>query len=155
MIAWVAFILIAAFLWAKMEIEIEGPHGWAEKLPTWRVEKHLLLDLFYGGRPLTGYHVWAFSFVFFAFHLPFYWNAPWTWRNELRVIGAYDIFWVVEDFLWFVLNPHFGWRRFGRKEVWWHKRWLFGLPVDYWLLIALGAFFLSLSVTPETAPLPG
>lgn len=139
------FVLVAAVAWAKMEIEIEGKHGWAEKLPTWRIEKHLLLDLFYGGRPLTGYHVWAFSFVFFAFHFPFFWNAPWTWRAECGVIAAYDFFWVTEDLLWFVLNPHYGWKKFGPAEVWWHRRWFLGLPIDYWMLGAIGTALFRLS----------
>ena len=47
------FIITSAFLWAKLEIQIEGKRGWAQDLPTWRVEKHYLLSLFYGGRPLT------------------------------------------------------------------------------------------------------
>ena len=66
------FVVIAAALFAKIEIEIEGPHGWAEKLPTWRIENHFLLDWLFGGRSLTGYHVWAFAFVLFVFHLPFF-----------------------------------------------------------------------------------
>ena len=45
------FVPLVAFMWAMMEIEIEGPHGWAAKLPTWRIEKHILLDIFMGGAP--------------------------------------------------------------------------------------------------------
>ena len=37
------FVFVAALIFAKLEIEIEGPHGWAEKLPTWRIEHHFLL----------------------------------------------------------------------------------------------------------------
>jgi len=143
MIAILGFVLAGAVLWAKMEIEIEGKDGWAAALPTWRIESHWLLDIFYGGRPLTGYHVWAFCFVFFFFHFPFFFNHGWTWQTELRIVGAYDLFWVVEDFLWFVLNPHYGWARFTRSEVWWHKRWFLGLPVDYWVLGGLGVAFVS------------
>jgi hypothetical protein len=57
------FVIVAAFLFAKIEIEIEGQHGWAENLPTWRIEDHFLLDWFFGGRSLTGYHTWTFVFV--------------------------------------------------------------------------------------------
>ena len=127
-------VLISAIFWAKLEIEIEGAQGWAAGLPTWRLEKHRLLDWFYGGRPLTGYHVWAFSSVFFFFHLPFFLLHTWSWRLELHAVAGFALFWVVEDYLWFVLNPHFGWSKFKRAEVWWHKRWLLGLPVDYWVL---------------------
>jgi hypothetical protein len=124
-----------------MEIQIEGVDGWAAKLPTWRIEKHRLLDWFYGGRPLTGYHVWAFCFVFLSFHLPFFMGRGWSFREELRMVGAYYFFWVLEDFLWFVLNPHYGWKKFGPAHVWWHKRWLWGLPLDYWFLSSLGVYF--------------
>ena len=31
-----AYFFFIAFILAHLEIQIEGPHGWAEKLPTWR-----------------------------------------------------------------------------------------------------------------------
>lgn len=133
------FVLVAAFVFAKLEIEIEGEHGWAQHLPTWRIEQHVLLEWFFGGRPLTGYHVWAFALVLVFFHLPFFWGVPWSGSAEARVFGGYVLFWLLEDFLWFLLNPHFGWRRFRRVDVWWHKRWLLGLPIDYWVAAAIVA----------------
>jgi hypothetical protein len=134
------YVLIVSFMWAKMEIEIEGRDGWAANLPTWRIKKHILLDIFMGGRPLTGYHAWAFTFIFTSFHLPFFWAGGWTWswRAECHVEAATLIFWVVEDFLWFVLNPHFGWSKYHGKEIWWHKHWFMGLPVDYWVMSCMG-----------------
>ena len=142
MVFYILSIFVAAYLWANLEIQIEGEHGWAANLPTWKIEKHVLLDMFYGGRPLTGYHVWAFLSVFFFFHLPFFFTHSWTLRQELHAIAAYNLFWIVEDFLWFVLNPHFGWAKFSRGKVWWHKRWLLGLPLDYWLLGGIAAILL-------------
>jgi hypothetical protein len=41
-----AWVLAMAVIFAKVEIHIEGPHGWAAKLPTWRIEDHWLLRLF-------------------------------------------------------------------------------------------------------------
>lgn len=137
------FVVIAAALFAKLEIEIEGPHGWAEKLPTWRVEHHFLLDWLFGSRPLTGYHVWTFVFVLFLFHLPFFWTGAWAPRAELNIVGGYLLFWLVEDMLWFVLNPHFGWKKFTKDNVWWHKRWLLGVPIDYWVAGALAIVLLT------------
>jgi hypothetical protein len=140
------FILVAAFIFAKLEIEIEGPHGWAEKLPTWRVENHRLLNWFFGGRPLTGYHVWAFGLMLFCFHMPFFWSpSSWSLSGELQALAAYTAFWIAEDLLWFVFNPHYGWRKFTQGNVWWHKQWLFGLPLDYWLLTGIVVALLSLS----------
>jgi hypothetical protein len=141
-----AFVFFAALVFAKLEIEIEGQHGWAAMLPTWRIEKHFLLDLFLGGRPLTGYHVWAFLFVLLSFHLPFFFvPGSWSVRRELHAIGSYTLFWIFEDVLWFLLNPHYGWRKFTRENVWWHKRWVLGLPADYWVL---GALALTLLIVP-------
>src|SRR4029450_3257650 len=41
-------------------------------------------------------------------------------------------------FLWFVLNPAFGWKRFRKGAVWWHnQRWVGRFPIDYWNGFAL------------------
>jgi hypothetical protein len=52
----VAWVVLLAYFFANVEIQIEGSAGWAANLPTWRIEHHWLLDLFWGGRPMTGYH---------------------------------------------------------------------------------------------------
>lgn len=134
----ILFVLAAAFVWAKLEVEIEGADGWARNLPTWRINRHPLLDIFFGGRPLTGYHLWAFTFVLLIMHFPIAWTPAWSLRQEARLIGYYLIFWVVEDFLWFIVNPHFGWGSFHQQKIWWHKRWFLGLPVDYWIFSLIG-----------------
>ncbi len=139
-------IPVAAFIWAKLEIAIEGKSGWAKSLPTWRIEKHILLDIFLGGRPLTGYHLWAFLFVFCVFHYPAVWVAHWTWRAEAFAIGSMLLFWVVEDFLWFMINPDFGWKRYRRQDIEWHPRWFLGLPADHWGLILASALLIAWSV---------
>jgi hypothetical protein len=129
---------ILAFCFAKLEVQIEGAAGWAAGLPTWRVERHPLLDIFWGGRPLTGYHAWAFTFMALVFHLPL--ALVWTFslHLEARVAGCLALFWIAEDFLWFVLNPAFGLARFNRSAIWWHRRWWMGLPVDYWQFTGAG-----------------
>lgn len=43
-LAWIALV---AFFFAQVEIQIEGPAGWAANLPTWRVENHWL-RIFFG-----------------------------------------------------------------------------------------------------------
>ena len=102
------FVLAAAFAFARVEIEIEGPHGWAESLPTWRI-RNRWTKIFYGNRPLTGYHFWLQVFVFVLMHAAFALNlSPWSWPAELRVIGFIIVFFIVEDFLWFVFNPAYG-----------------------------------------------
>ena len=86
-LALVAWVLLLGFFFANVEIQIEGSAGWAANLPTWRIEKHWLLDLFWGGRAMTGYHAWVFPFVALFFHLPVFFNGQWSWRNEARIIA--------------------------------------------------------------------
>jgi hypothetical protein len=140
-----AVVLAASYCFAKAEIQIEGAQGWAAGLPTWRIEKHPLLDLFWGGRPLTGYHAWVFTFMAVVFHLPLAFGGCFTPRLEARVLGALAVFWIAEDFLWFVMNPAFGLRRFRPRSVWWHRRWVLGMPLDYVLFLAVGCGLLAYS----------
>jgi hypothetical protein len=126
-------VLTAAYLFARVEVEIEGEAGWAANLPTWRIEDHPLLDIFWGGRALTGYHLWMFSFIGALFHFPLFFMGQWSPQLEARVMASIMVFWIVEDYLWFVINPAFGWRRFRKEYVAWHKRWAFGAPIDYWI----------------------
>jgi hypothetical protein len=139
----IGIVLLFAFAlaFALVEIEIEGADGWADKLPTWyrvspwyaRVFARLL-----SGKPLTGYHLMMLPIPFLSFHLGVAFGLLWTWRLEARLFAAYLVFNVVWDFLWFLLNPHFGWARFRKGGVWWHDRiWIARLPVDYWNAVAL------------------
>ena len=126
-------VLVLALLLANEEIQIEGSAGWAASLPTWRIEGGWLLELFWGGRTMTGYHVFIFSFVALFFHFPFALFWRWSWRDEARALASLALFWVAEDFLWFLLNPAYGWARFAPPFIPWHHHWLWGAPTDYWL----------------------
>ena len=138
MISHLALIFLGALLWAKLEVEIEGKDGWAKNLPTWRIKNHPLLKIFMGGRALTGYHLWAFTFVGFAFHLPLFWTRIWSVSAECEVLGSLLLFWVAEDFGWFMLNPHYGWKRYRQQQIQWHKHWFWILPADHWGMILMG-----------------
>jgi hypothetical protein len=148
-LAAMAWVLLLAFFFANVEIQIEGGAGWASSLPTWRVEKHWLLDIFWGGRPLTGYHAWVFPCVALFFHFPLLFMGHFSWRAEARVIAMIAIFWITEDFLWFVLNPAFGLDRFHPESVPWHVHWLGPAPLDYWTFLGLGFVLLALSCLPS------
>ena len=132
----ILFLYGYALLFALVEIEIEGPHGWAERLPTWfRVTTPAarLYGLFMRGKPLTGYHAVMFVLPLWSFHLGFVSGVPWSWAGEAATLSAYLVWVVTWDLLWFLLNPPFGWRRFRRGEIWWHGRtWIGRFPVDYW-----------------------
>src|SRR5262245_178201 len=131
-------LVAAAACLAMIEIQIEGAAGWAQNLPTWRVENGWLARLF-PGRPLTGYHLWLLVFVLLVAHLPFAFGLPWTLRFESRALAFVFLFWVVEDFLWFALNPAFGIRRFRKEHIAWHRQaWWWIAPRDYWIATAIG-----------------
>lgn len=138
----VGTVCLLAFMFAQTEIQIEGPAGWAANLPTWRIEQHWLLDIFWGGRPLTGYHAWVFSFVAVFFHFPYSFTQQWSLRMEARALGCIMLFWVVEDALWFVLNPAFGIERFSPANVAWHKHWFWFAPTDYWVSLCVSFLLL-------------
>ncbi|MDR2207430.1 MAG: hypothetical protein LBE22_00420 [Azoarcus sp.] len=147
-LASLAWVLLLAYFFANVEIQIEGAAGWAANLPTWRVEKHWLLDIFWGSRPITGYHAWIFSCVMLFFHFPLLFMGHFSWRAEARVIAFIAIFWIAEDFLWFVLNPAFGLTKFHSESVPWHIHWLGPAPLDYWTFLVLGFGLLALSCRP-------
>lgn len=133
--AWTAFL---ATLFANVEIQIEGPNGWAINLPTWRIEHHWLLDVFFGGRAMTGYHAWALPTILAFFHLPMAFTCVWSWRLEARAAACFIFFWIWEDALWFICNPAFGWEKLTPAHATWHKHWLLGLPLDYWIFTVVG-----------------
>ena len=139
---YLAWVVLMAFFFAQAEIQIEGAAGWAAALPTWRIEKHWLLDIFWGGRAMTGYHAWIFSFMALMFLSPLAFNGGWNRRDLLLALAGLMLFWVAEDFLWFLVNPAFGWSHFDPAHVPWHKRWWWGAPVDYWGGLAGAALLL-------------
>jgi len=130
-------MLFLAFLLASWEIQIEGKDGWAAKLPSWRMEKGRLIRLT-GGRPITGYHLFMTLFLIAIVHLPLFF-VSWSWPLESLLLGFYVGMLLVEDFLWFVLNPHYGIRNFRKGRIWWHKEWWGPVPALYWILAVLAA----------------
>jgi hypothetical protein len=133
-------LLLASFLFAKVEIQIEGGDGWAAKLPTWRIENRLT-EILYGGRPLTGYHLYVQLFVLVFCHLPFAFGLPFSARSEALVLAFMVFFWILEDFLWFVVNPRFGIKKFKASEIWWHRKaWLVIAPREYFTAGGLAVF---------------
>lgn len=130
------FWCIFATVLACMEIESEGKWGWAEKMPTWFRTTGFVAKgygLVMGGKPLTGYHLFAFILPVLIFHAHFAMGVPWTAIGEPKAWAMYFAVCPMWDYYWFVLNPAYH-RKFKRVDVWWHKRsvWLFKrFPADY------------------------
>jgi hypothetical protein len=56
----------------------------------------------------------------------------WSVSRELEALACFFLLSVCWDWWWFVLNPHFGLKRFRRGEIWWHAKWIGNrVPVDY------------------------
>lgn len=122
------YFFVIAFILAQLEIQIEGAHGWAEKLPTWRWDSPAVLR--WAGKPITGYHVYLLLFIVLFIHLPLM-SQGWTLEREGETLSLFFLLAVFWDFLWFVCNPHFGLARFKAGQVWWFKKWLLGFPASY------------------------
>lgn len=145
----VLYLFFLAFVLAYLEVQIEGRDGWAAKLPTWRVTKGWIVRMA-GGRPLTGYHLALTAFLLLFFHYPTLWT-DWSWAKELTVLSSYLLLVAVWDFLWFVLNPAYGLERYNAKHIWWFRAWLFGFPIDYY--VVLGLSFVLAWIRPEAGAL--
>jgi len=132
-------VLILAPCIAFMEIATEGPYGWAEN--AWNYGQ--VLDKTHD-KPQTYYHA-AMNLVYFvAVNLAFWRGEKWEWstkilKMEAKVVSWIFMMWVVEDFLWFMMNPTYGLSKFGPEYIWWHKTWFLGVPNHYFPL-----FFASL-----------
>jgi hypothetical protein len=129
------FMVFMAFILAQWEIQIEGKDGWAANSPGWRIEKGWAIKLM-GGRPLTGYHVFMILFHIGMIHLPLFF-VPWSWRLECLLIGFYLGMVLLEDFLWFAMNPYYGIKNFHKGKIWWHKTWWGPVPSLYWFLFII------------------
>jgi hypothetical protein len=133
------YFFAIAYVLAQLEIQIEGAHGWAEKLPTWRWDSPAVLR--WAGKPITGYHVYLLTFILLFIHLPLV-SQGWSVEREGETMSLFFLLAVFWDFLWFVCNPHFGLGRFNAARVWWFKKWLLGLPASYFtgLLLSIIAY---------------
>ena len=106
-------IFIAIAFW---EAYIEGSGGWAANQVGWRIP----FKVGFLSRPLDAYHFWSWLVMIPMFlMLPFVmfgWNAHLFWL----IVMGFLIGTVIEDYLWFVVNPAFPLKHFKPAFVWWH-----------------------------------
>jgi hypothetical protein len=139
MIKIILYLILLAAIHAKLEIMIEGKEGWAKSLPCWRLNVFIIKLII--GKEITGYHTYLMFMFLLLFHSPFLF-LNWTLSGELYVLGLFCIYWVLEDFLWFVENKHYGLKNFKKGKILWHNRWVFGLPVSYIISLLIGGLLL-------------
>jgi hypothetical protein len=128
-----AYFFLIALILAHLEIQIEGAHGWAEKLPTWRWDSPAVRRSF--GKPVTGYHVCLVTCILLFLHVPQFYGG--SWEREADLLAMFFFLTVTWDFLWFACNRHFGVGRFRKGQVWWFPTWALGVPQPYLMGIAL------------------
>jgi hypothetical protein len=71
--------------------------------------------------------------------------SQWSWRLEARILGCVALFWIIEDALWFLLNPAFGMAKFNPANVPWHIHWWAFMPTDYWTFGGVGLVLVFIS----------
>ena len=112
----IVFLFVLAAVFAYWEVQIEGSHGWAEKLPTWRKSEGRIFKLL-GNRPLTGYHIGMILFLILLFHFPLFF-AVWNPEKEIFLIGYILAFLTIEDLFLFLVNPAYG-LKWGPEDFYW------------------------------------
>ena len=140
----VILVILTAGLLSKVEIEIENGDGYAKNLPvTWRTENPWLRSLIGG----TSYHLYMGLFLLVFLHSVVIIIGAWTLQAEFLILSFLAFVTVAEDFMWFVLNPHFRIKKFKRECIPWFKdRWLFFCPLWYWYYMPLAIILYWLGV---------
>ena len=112
-----AFVFLISIIYSLIEIEMEGKNGWAKNLPTAR---NVIFTF-------TLYHLYMMAFVFLIFYQLFI-------DKDIWMMTFYTtMFFYIEDFLWFVLNPYFTIKKYNSKNVKWHKKWILGQPIENYI----------------------
>jgi hypothetical protein len=136
----IVFLILLAAIHAKLELQIEGKKaGWALRLPCWRIDNRF--TQFFLGKEITGYHYYLLIMFMFLFHSP-YLFIEFTLKNELNILGLFCWYWIAEDWFWFLENSMYGLRNFKPGRIFWHRRWIWFLPVSYIWGIIIGTILL-------------
>jgi len=132
------YILLIFVSIAFWEAYIEGKNGWASRSVGWKMKKNIFFT-----KGITAYHFWAWIIMipmFLALPLVIY-----GWNLKLFGVLATGYFWgaVLEDFLWFVVNPTFQLKNFNSKNVNWHLKWIklnykIEIPASYFVYFIIG-----------------
>lgn len=138
------WMFILALFHAFQETQIEGKNGWARHLPTFRIDVFLTKLLI--GKEITGYHIFLLAMYLTIFHGIFLFQS-WNWKLEASIFGYFSLYFVMEDFLFFIVNPHYTLKNFCKGKIEWHQRWFWGLPISYWWAIIIGIALLIIGGT--------
>ncbi len=140
------YIFALCHILGRVEIHIEGAHGWAVNLPTWRWGPAWWLNLT-NGKEVTGYHVWITLFLIGIFHLPLVF-VGFSRPLFAQCASTYMLVTAAWDLQWFVWNPAWGFDALRTRNVPWFQRKVLGLPIDYFAAYAASAAITALIWAP-------
>lgn len=106
-------IFIAIAFW---EAYIEGSGGWAANQVGWKLN----FKVGFMKRPIDAYHFWSWGIMIPMFLLLPFVIFGWYWHYFWLIVIGWLLGTVIEDFVWFVVNPAFPLRNFKPGKVWWH-----------------------------------
>lgn len=136
----ILYILSHATIFAWLEVEMEGKHGWAVNLPT---------SCAFGG--WTWYHIAMNLIVLLSVgavtrgYDSIFKNK---WEKYVAGVLLYvfrvAVWFCVEDIMWFVINKHYGIRKYTKHDIFWHadKTWILGTILLNWFVL-IGAIILG------------
>ena len=94
------WISLYAVLWSYMEVEIEGKDGgWAKNLPSKK----------FFNTKFTWYHIIMNTIVITTIAYSLFGRN--SWEILFYIVGWF----MIEDFVWFMINPGFGWSKYTKK----------------------------------------
>ena len=127
---WVIFGFVS---WSFWEAYIEGKNAWGKKQVGWK--KKIL-----GCYDLTAYHFWLNLMLFFFMTLPLIING-WNTRLFGVLISASALGFIIQDILWYVINPFYSLKKFNPKDANWYP-WIkigkFQIPRTYLMGFIIG-----------------
>lgn len=126
------YTYVYALLFSLLEIEIEGENGWCKKIPTFTIKKGIFKNF-------TFYHIIMnviviLTNIFFEFlHNGFNINSL------LYSIFYVTLWFLTEDFLWFVLNPFYTLKKYNKDSIIWHSNqlWILGMPMHNYICFTI------------------
>ena len=129
----VYYTLLSGLIYSLIEIEIEGPNGWCEKLPTCNFVK-------LGSKNMILYHIYMLIYLTITYisMYTFTYNSI-SIENVCNVVSNISLFLMVEDVLWFSLNPYYTIGKYTKEDITWHSNqpWIFSVPLDNYIILTL------------------
>lgn len=147
--AWYVVALLFAATFASIET-----NPYMQGLPVWRPDPNLWwVKILYWipnlGRPVNGMDTFGLLLMGAVFFLILAWSVshkhptnPSLWFELMTYFTAFNM---IEDWVWYCINPQWGWHRFNATSLpsWMYHHWLLGFPSQYWEALA-GSFALLL-----------